>query len=161
LIPVVSFGSPPDDEAESAVLVLVAHPPHVRNQRHAPRADRGLEVQELLQRQLVELGWFVRYEPDLVDVQELDPVVLPVVGVPAERRLGQERRGEGARGCGLAEAGLADEEIRVGEPAGIQLRAQLPQCLKVSYDSSERIAHRVCGFGAGLGAAAAFASRSR
>ena len=39
--------------------------------------------------QLVELWRLDRQEAELVDRERLDPIVFPVVGVPAQRRLGQ------------------------------------------------------------------------
>ena len=81
---------------EEHALVLVAQPPDVRDDRHAPSPDRGLQVQEGLQRQLVKLGRLVGQEPDLVDRERLDAVILPVIEVSPQRRLRQQGGGEGS-----------------------------------------------------------------
>src|SRR5207237_5884095 len=57
----------------------------------------------------------------------------------------------------LAEPRLANEKVRVGQPVGPDLRAQLVECLRVAGYGFERIGH-----GAWLVAARrAFVSRSR
>ena len=122
-------------------LVLVAEATDVDNDRDPSRPDRGFEIEECLQRQLVKLRRLVRQEPYLVDRKRLDPVVFPVVGMSRQRRLGQESRRQRPGGRGLAEAGFADEEVRVREPVGVDLRAQLIQCLRMADDAVERIGH--------------------
>ena len=96
-------------------LVLVAEAANIHHESDAARPDRGLEVEERLQRQLVKLGRLVRQEADLVDRERFDPVVFPVVGVPGQRRLGQERRGERASRGRLPQTRFADEKICVRE----------------------------------------------
>ncbi len=84
------------ERLEQHALVLVTQPANVRDHRHAPRADRRLQVQERLQGQLVELGRLVGQEPDLIDRQRLDAVVFPVIEVSPQRRLRQQGDGESA-----------------------------------------------------------------
>src|SRR4030088_608165 len=79
-------------------LVLVAEPAHVGDQGHPSRANGRLEVEEGLQRQLVELRWLVRQETDLIDRQRLDAIVFPVVGVARKGRLWQQCRCKRASG---------------------------------------------------------------
>src|SRR5207245_755295 len=78
----------------------------VRDQRHSPRAHRGLQVQERLQRELVELRRLVGKEPELVDGQRLDAVVLPVIGVAVKWRFRQQGRGKRTSRSRLAKPGL-------------------------------------------------------
>ena len=120
-------------------LVLVAQPADVGHQRDAAGPDRRLEVEEGLQRELVEFRRFVGQQPDLVDGKGLDPIVLPIVGVAVQGSLGQQRCRQRTRCCGLTEAGLADEKVCVGKPPGTELRAQLVEGLDVPNNCSERI----------------------
>ena len=59
------------------------------------------------------LGLVLRF--DCRAGKDLDPVVFPEVGVPGQRRLGQERRGERASRGRLPQTRFADEKICVRE----------------------------------------------
>ena len=65
----------------------------------------------------MELGRLVRQQANLVDRERLDAVVLPVVGVPVQLGLRQERGRERASRGRLPEPGLTDEEVRMRKPA--------------------------------------------
>ena len=97
------------ERLEQHTLVLVTKAANIGHQCDTSCTHGGLEVEERLQRQLVKFRRLVGKQPDLVDRQRLDPVVLPIVGVPVQRRLGQQGRGERARAGRLAEPGLPDE----------------------------------------------------
>src|SRR5205814_9226763 len=84
-----------------------------------------------------------RQQADLVDRQRLDAVVLPVVRVPVQLGLRQERGGQRAGRGRLAKSGLAHEQVGVREAAALQLRAQLAESLVVPDYSFEGIAHPV------------------
>ena len=146
---------------EKYALRLVAQPPDVGHEDDAMAGHRGLDVYELLQRQLVELSRLVRDQADLVDVDELLAVVLPVVGVARQGRLRQQRGSKRTRDRRLAQSCFADEEIRVGKPAGGKLRAELLQRMGVADDAGERIRHGICVGAARPDCACAFTSRSR
>ncbi len=89
----------------------------------------------------MELGRLIGQKPDLVDRKRLDPVVLPVIGVPVQSRLGQQSRGQGAGGGRLAEAGLADKQVCVRKSLGVDLRSELIQRPRVPGDAGKRILH--------------------
>jgi hypothetical protein len=65
----------------------------------------------------MKLRRLVGQEPDLVDRQRLDSIVLPIVGVSVERSFRQQRDGECSGGRCFAEPDLADEQVRVRQPA--------------------------------------------
>ena len=108
----------------------------------------------------MKLRWLVRQQPDLVDRERLDPVVLPIIRMPGQRSFGEQRSGEGTRGDRLAESGLTNEQVGVGETLRLELRAKLGQRLAVADDAGERIGHGMC-VGAAWRALAFSRSRSR
>src|ERR1700682_1938788 len=120
-------------------LVLIAQPADVGDQRHPSRRHRRLQIEERLQRQLVELWRLVRQEPDLIDRQRFDAVVFPVVGVAGKRRLGQKRGGKGTRGDRLAQTRLPDKQIGVRQAVRVDLRPQLVERLRVAYNSAKGV----------------------
>src|ERR1700687_1990321 len=104
----------------------------------------------------MELGRLLGQQADLVDRERLDPVVLPVVGVPSKARLRQKGGRQQSRDGGLAQARLPDEEVGMSQAAALELRPQLFQRLWLTGDAREWVSHGVWG-----GAARrAFVSRS-
>src|SRR5215468_3479749 len=88
------------------------------------------------------LGLLVGQQADLVDAQAVSSVVLPVVGMAADRKLGQQGGGEGAGDSGLAQRRLASEEVRMREATGRELAGQQPPDSRVAGDLSEGIGLR-------------------
>ena len=126
---------------EQDALDGVRQPAHVADQRHPVGGDAGLEGEEGLERLLVMVGLAIGKKTDLVDLQAVAAVVLPVVRVPVERSLRQQGLGERPSHSRLADRRLPDEEVGVREPLRSQLAVQQPQHAGVSGDTAEGIIH--------------------
>src|SRR5205807_1746184 len=107
------------------------------DQRHAPRRDRRLQREEVLQRLGMELGLAVRQEADLVDRNRPPAIVLPVVGVALERVFREEGFRQPPRDFGLPEVGFAREEVGLGKVVALKLRLEQPERSRVPRDALE------------------------
>ena len=126
---------------EQDALVLVPQTTDVGDQRDPPRAHRRFQVEKCLQRELVKLRRLVRQQPDLIDRQRLDPVVLPIIRMAVEVCLGKQRCRQRSSGHRLTQARLSDEQVCVRQASAFELRSQLVERLVVACDALERIGH--------------------
>src|SRR5207302_878572 len=120
------------ESLQKDALDLVLQPPDAGDQRHAPRRDRRLQREEMLQRLGMELGLAVRQEADLVDRNRPPAIVLPVVGVALERVFREEGFRQPPRDFGLPEVGFAREEVGLGKVVALELHPRIKAALHYS-----------------------------